>query len=337
MSLPPAAYPPPFNVTRASHAVIAVRDLGRSRVFYADGLGLVVSDATPDTLYLRGVEEAAHHSLVLKRTAGAPVAERIGLRVFSEDDLDRAKVYFDNAGLPARFAELPHQGRTLHATDAVGTPLELCATMATMPRLTVAYDAWKGASPQRIDHVQILVPDVPRACSFYAQLGFRISEYIAPDGSDDLLFVFLQRKGNPHDIVFATGTGPRLHHFAFTVSESARLFLACDMLGCLGFGKRIEHGPGRHGPGHALFVYFRDPDGHRVELFNTHYQVMDQENEPVRWKASYTRERGWGLPAQRKWHFEASRFRDVEPRMPARAPDPYTLEKYLEEQAGSAS
>jgi catechol 2,3-dioxygenase len=335
MSLPQTAFPPPFNVTRASHAVITVADLARSRAFYVDGIGFVVSDETRDAIWLRGVEEAAHHSLVLKQASGPALAERVGLRVYTEDDLDRAKAYFDKAGLPARFVEAPHQGRTLHIADAVGTPLELCATMTTMPRLTVAFDKWKGASPQRIDHIQILAPDVPRACAFYAGIGFRLSEYICPDDSDELLFVFLQRKGNPHDIVFANGTGPRLHHFAFTVSESARLFLACDILGCLGFGRRLEHGPGRHGPGHALFVYFRDPDGHRIELFNTHYQMMDIENEPVRWNASYTRQRGWGLPPQRKWHFEASRFEGVAPRDPAIIPDPYTLEKYLAEQAAS--
>jgi catechol 2,3-dioxygenase len=335
MSLPQTAFPPPFHITRASHAVVTVSDLARSRAFYVDGIGLVVSDETSDAIYLRGVEEAAHHSLVLRRASGAPVAERVGLRVYTEDDLDRAKAHFDAAGLPARFVEMPHQGRTLHVADPVGTPLELCATMETMPRITVAFDKHKGVAPQRIDHFQILVPDVPRACAFYTGIGFRLSEYVCPDNSDELLFVFLQRKGNPHDIVFANGIGPRLHHFAFSVSEAGRLFQACDILGTLGFGKHLEHGPGRHGPGHALFVYFRDPDGHRVELFNTHYQMMDIENTPVRWNASYTRQRGWGLPPQRKWHFEASRFAGVAPRDPARMPDPYTLEKYLAEQAAA--
>jgi 3,4-dihydroxyphenylacetate 2,3-dioxygenase len=331
MSLPPTAYPPPFQVTRASHAVVTVSDLGKSRAFYVDGLGLAVSDETNDALHLRGVEEAAHHSLVLKRASGASLAERVGLRVYTEDDLDRAKAHFEKAGLPAQFVEVPHQGRTLQATDPVGTPLELCATMDAVPRLTVAFDKWKGVAPQRIDHFQLLVPDVPRACAFYTSIGFRVSEYVCADDSDELLFVFLQRKGNPHDIVFANGTGPRLHHFAFSVSEASRLFQACDMLGALGFGKRLEHGPGRHGPGHALFVYFRDPDGHRVELFNTHYQMMDVENAPVRWNASYTRERSWGMPPRRKRHFEASRFAGVAPRDPARIPDPYTLEKFLAE------
>ena len=61
------------------------------------------------------------------------------------------------------------------------------------------------------------------------------------------------------------------------------------------FAANVEFGPGRHGPGHALFVYLRDPDGHRIELFNTHYQVMDIENEPVRWDASVAMQRRWPL------------------------------------------
>ena len=86
----------------------------------------------------------------------------------------------------------------------------------------------------------------------------------------------------------------------------------------MGFAANVEFGPGRHGPGHALFVYLRDPDGHRIELFNTHYQVMDIENEPVRWDVSHSGKRRWQLPARRQWYTEASRFAGVEPREPAR-------------------
>jgi catechol 2,3-dioxygenase len=329
MAIPCSVYPAPFNTTRASHVVLTVRDLAASRAFYCDALGFAVSDADGEALYLRGIEEACHHSLVLKRSAGAPVCERIGLRVYSEDDLDLAKHYFERAGLPADFVEAPHQGRTLQACDAVGTPLEFCASMAVRPRLVVQFREHKGACPQRIDHFQILAPDVQGACAFYCGLGFRLSEFIAPDGTDDLLFVFLQRKGNPHDIVFANGAGPRLHHAAFSVPDAQHIIHACDMAGSFGFGANLEYGPGRHGPGHALFAYFRDPDGHRVEVFNTHYQVMDIENEPVRWDLSSMRQRSWGLPPRRQWYQEASRFRDIEPRAPARPGDPMTLEKFL--------
>ena len=121
--------------------------------------------------------------------------------------------------------------------------------------------------------------------------------------------MFLQRKGNPHDIVFAPGPGPRLHHAAFGIPESYHFFYVCDLAANMGFAANIEYGPGRHGPGHALFVYMRDPDGHRIELFNTHYQVMDIENEPMRWDASQSMKRRWQLPARQQWFAEASPFR----------------------------
>ncbi len=333
MPIPAPVYPAPFNTTRASHVVWSVKDLGRARAFYVDCFGFAVSDEDADTLYLRGIEEACHHSIVLRRAAGGPSAERVGFRVYTEEDLDKARHAFERAGLPAAWAEVPHQGRTLHATDAVGVPLEFCATQPTRPRLVVQFRQHHGACPLRIDHFQILTPEVRKACEFYCALGFRLSEFIAADGTDDLLFVFLQRKGNPHDIVFAGGAGPRLHHAAFAVPDSAHILQACDIAGAHGFGAHLEAGPGRHGPGHALYAYFRDPDGHRFELFNTHYQMMDIENEPVRWDLSMLRQRPWGFPPQRRWYEEASAFAGVPVREPAQKGNPMTLERFLAEQA----
>ena len=88
MSIPQPVYNPPFNITRASHAVLTVNDLAVSRRFYVDLLGFIVSDEDDDILYLRGVAEACHHSLVLKRARDEPQAERVGMRVFSEEDLE---------------------------------------------------------------------------------------------------------------------------------------------------------------------------------------------------------------------------------------------------------
>ncbi len=313
--------------------MLNVRDLAASRSFYVDALGFVVSDEDATTLYLRGVEEACHHSLVLKQTVGEPRAERIGMRTYTEDDLERLKRAFDQAGLPAVWVDLPFQGRTLHLTDVVGSQLEICAHMDVVPRKIVDFVRRRGPTPQRIDHYQLVVTDVQRAAQFYTEtLGFRLSEYVARDGTDDLVFVFLQRKGNPHDIVFGKGDGPRLHHFAYSVPEISHLFYACDSAGAHGFGSRVEHGPGRHGPGHAIYVYFRDPDGHRVELFNTHYQTLDSELEPLRWDASYLRHnRAWGVPARRSWWMEASAFTNSPVEKLENAPEPYTLEQFLEE------
>ena len=52
---------PPFNVVRASHVEFAVRDLAASRAFYVDCLGYLVTEETPEALYLRAIEERNHH------------------------------------------------------------------------------------------------------------------------------------------------------------------------------------------------------------------------------------------------------------------------------------
>ena len=332
MSLPVANLDPPFRVTRSSHVVLTVKDLDASKRFYCEVLGLVLTAEDSDTVYLRGVEEACHHSLV-QRKGSKPAAQRIGMRVLTESDLERAKLYFEAQGCAAAWADVPNQGRTLQATDPVGTPMEFCATMPVMPRMITAFSQQRGGCALRLDHYQILTPDVRKACEFYMAAGFRLSEYIAPKGTLDLRGVFLQRKGNPHDIVFFNGAGPRLHHFAFLAAEVHHLLRACDIAGELGYGSRVERGPGRHGPGHAMFVYFRDPDGHRVELFNTHYQVMDIENEPVAWDPSdHAVSFPWGLPAKEAWFNEATLFEGATLHEPQIKPTPMTLETFLSRQ-----
>jgi catechol 2,3-dioxygenase len=74
----------------------------------------------------------------------------------------------------------------------------------------------------------------------------------------------------------------------------------------------------------------RDPDGHRVELFTTHYQTLDIDDEPIRWDSRDPAfGMPWGLPARRSWHQEASRFAGVEPLGSFAGSGPVALEDYL--------
>lgn len=317
MTLPKPNFRPDFNITRASHAVLHVRDLAKSRAFYVDTLGFVVSGEDAGTLHLRGLEEACFHSLVLRQSPNVACG-RIGFRTLTNDDLEGAFNYFKKAGLPAAWVEVPYQSRTFHATDPVGTLLEFCANMETQPRHILSISRFTGACPLRLDHFQVVTPEVPRAYRFYMDLGFRLSEYITADNSDEPSFAFLQRKGNPHDVVFAHGAGPRLHHAAFTVPESYHLLSLCDRLAEAGFGANVEYGPKRHyGPGYARFVYLRDPDGHRIEFFSTHYQTIDSEDEPIRYTFSQLFGAGWGAPPPESWLTGAMPFEGVAVKEPS--------------------
>src|SRR5258705_13773025 len=68
MPLRDPVFNPPFNIVRASHVELGVSDLARSRAFYVDCLGYIVSDEDKDALYLRAVEERNHHSVVLRKS-----------------------------------------------------------------------------------------------------------------------------------------------------------------------------------------------------------------------------------------------------------------------------
>lgn len=321
---------PPFNVTRASHVVLHVRDLAASKHFYTELIGLVVSDEDEHTVWLRGLEERGHHSLVLRK-GPKPECTRIGMRMHSDDDIKRAFDYFSERGADARLVDVPWQGLTLHVNDSIGVPLEFCATMTPCERMLKRYDRYRGACAQRLDHYQLQASDVRSAWRFYQQLGFRTSEYTLSelDGKEQLWGVWMQRKGNPHDIVFTNGVGPRLHHFAYTLPDSNDMIRACDVAGALGYAPQLERGPGRHGISGALFLYFRDPDGHRIELFNTHYQHIDLE-PAIGWDlADPQRADQWGLPAQNKWFTEATTFANVTPQPPALRVDPPDLERFL--------
>jgi catechol 2,3-dioxygenase len=328
--LPTAPLTPPFVLTRASHVVLGVRDLEKSRDFYRDVIGLVVTEETDTTVYLRGLEEAAHHSLVLQSTPDAPEALQVGFRVRTEGDLEAAERHLAGAGIETQRADVPHQGLTLRFRDAVGAHIELTASMELVNRRMQAYHEFRAGAPQRLDHFQLVTHDVQTAADFWASLGMRLSEYTARDGSEELWGAWMEVKGNTHDLVFTNGRGPRLHHFAYTVPDATALIHAADVAGSLGFGDEIDRGPGRHGISNALFLYLRDPDQHRVELFTTHYQFIDLEDQPIRWDVSDPRRAQlWGLPASARWFFEASEFPDEPVREPLMAATPATLEDYL--------
>ena len=174
-----------------------------------------------------------------------------------------------------------------------------------------------------MDHYQVLVPDVLTAARFYMDLGFRISDYLCVEGSEHVVGTFLHRKDNPWDIVLLTRSGPRFHHGGYVVEAVEDIIRACDVAGNLGFGDRIEHGPGRHGHQHSYYLYVRDPDGHRTELLLPGIQIIDIDDEPMRCVVSpKSNSNLWG-PAPRSWVEEATNFpgRDRPPAGRGRADD----------------
>ena len=312
MPVPAPNLHPELNVVRLSHVELTVRDLAASRAFYADTLGLQVTYEDDETLCLRAMEERGHHCLVLKKN-DVPVANVLGFKVFSEDCLDRGERFFAGKGLPVSWVERQHQGRTLRTSDPFGVPLEFYHRMDRLPPIHQQYRLYRGVRPLRIDHFNCFSTDVDASVAFYNEIGFRVTEYTEDEATQRLWAAWMHRKGGVHDMAFTNGRGPRLHHVAFWVPTPLAIIDLLDLMSTTGYLANIERGPGRHGISNAFFLYVRDPDGHRVEIYCSDYLTVDPDLEPIKWDLKDPqRQTLWGAPAPKSWFEEGTAFAGVE-------------------------
>jgi 3,4-dihydroxyphenylacetate 2,3-dioxygenase len=300
---------PPFDILRSAYVELQVTDLHASEHFYVDLLGLVVSARHDRTLYLRGWEERLHHSIVL-REGPTPAAVRTAFRVRGDADLDALASEFERRGCELRWVTGAHagMGRALRVWDPFGFPLEFFLEMTQFPTQLQRFHEQRGAPILRLDHFNLHSPQVEEGVAFWIDLGFGCSEYISTDGEDERLTgAWLRRKPTVHDVAFTVGRGPRLHHVGVFVAEPTGVLRACDQLAAAGFASAIERGPGRHGVSNAFFVYLRDPDGHRIELYTCDYFTGDPDHVPLRWSVSDPTCRSfYGAYAPDSWYEESS-------------------------------
>ncbi|MEM7129781.1 MAG: 3,4-dihydroxyphenylacetate 2,3-dioxygenase [Chloroflexota bacterium] len=318
MGIPTLNHTPPFNIVRISHLEWGMSDLGYAKEFYVDLLGYILEEETSHALYLRGMEEVNHHSLVLTKSDD-PSVQRIAFKVASEDDLDKAEGYFSERGNETTWVEKYAQGRTLHVNDPFGMPLEFYYEMEHRPLLLQKYTLYSGAKIQRIDHINVFSHDVQSMVGYYvSELGFRPTEITLSDVDDtdsDMWAVWVHRKGGVHDIAFTNGLGPRMHHIGVYVPTATDIIDFCDRLASSQHKYAFERGPGRHGISNAFFLYILDKEGHRVELFASDYMTVDPDHPPRLWGLQDPqRQTLWGTPAPRSWFEEGSLFAGLEPK-----------------------
>jgi catechol 2,3-dioxygenase len=167
---------------------------------------------------------------------------------------------------------------------------------ATQPAETTPFQLGK------IGHVALYVKDIERSLRFYTQiLGFRVSDtyddHMMPGGA-----VFLRCNPDHHGIALFRATednpaGAGLHHLAFEVPTLDDVVRARDHL-------RQHDVPidfdGRRRAGVQIAVEFRDPDGHRLEIYWGIDQIgSDGQARPAeQWKGARSLEAAIANPVQ---------------------------------------
>jgi catechol 2,3-dioxygenase-like lactoylglutathione lyase family enzyme len=166
MALIPVNNNVPFDITRLSHVVLTSRDLEATRDFYETGLGLEVTFQDDAMLCMRASEEGGHHSLMFEKNRSPGTGRRASCRL---SDVYRRR----SETCPWLVWRTRPDGGVLRHDGLVREP-DAALPHACRGRLAIQ------------DHVQIACHHVAGAYQFYSDMGFRLTEYTAKDGTDDM-------------------------------------------------------------------------------------------------------------------------------------------------------
>ncbi|MEK9535853.1 MAG: 3,4-dihydroxyphenylacetate 2,3-dioxygenase [Aquiluna sp.] len=304
----------PPDILRCAYMELVVTDLAASRAFYVDVLGLIVTEEDENAIYLRTFEEFIHHNLVLRKGPVAGVAA-FSYRVRSPQDLDAAVAFYEELGCKIERRKdgfVKGIGDSVRVIDPLGFPYEYFYETTHVERMAWRYELQTPGCLVRLDHFNQVTPDVPRGVGFMESLGFRVTEDIR-DEKGTVYAAWVRRKATVHDTAMTGGDGPRMHHIAFATHEKHNIIAICDKLGALRLSDQIERGPGRHGVSNAFYLYLRDPDGHRVEIYTQDYYTGDPDNPVVSWDVHDNQRRDWwGNAVVPSWYTEASLVLDLD-------------------------
>lgn len=268
----------PVTVSKIGYVGFETPDVGRLVEYYTRTLDFVLVEGDSDQAFLTTTID--HHCVVIERAAGKLGRSFVGFEV--REDLGTAERRLRAKGYPVE--------RRSDIAPATPDVLVLEEPLTRTPIHLYDGQAGRGARgytplrPTKLGHVAAFTPELAPLQSFYQDLlGFRWSDTIGD------FFVFMRCNADHHAANFMASAKYRgMHHVAFETRDLNHLQALLDHLSTR--NTRLEWGPGRHGPGHNIFTYHRDPDGNNVELFTQLDTMTDEANgyfEPRPWHQDF--------------------------------------------------
>jgi catechol-2,3-dioxygenase len=246
--------------------------------YYTELLDFSLVERSADQAFLTTTFD--HHSVVIEKAAIPQARSYVGYQI--KEDLSTALRRLEAAGYPVerRTDIAPSTPDVLIVTEpTVGTPLHLYNAQSGS-----GVDGFTPLRPTKLGHVAAFTSDLNLLQAFYQNLlGFKWSDTVAD------FFVFLRCNTDHHAANFMASTKyTGMHHVAYETRDLDHLQSLLDHLGRN--STRLEWGPGRHGPGHNIFTYHRDPDGNNIELFTQIDHMADESLgyfEPRPWHEDF--------------------------------------------------
>ena len=313
------------DLAHLGHVELLTPEPERSLRFFVEALGMEQEASEGGSVFLRGYGDYQRYSLKLTE-APAPGLGHLALRARSPEALARAVSAVEATGLGLGWSDgdLGH-GPAYRCTDPDGHPLELYYEteryeppehLRPVLRNQAQRYTGRGASVERLDHVNLLTADVA-ACRKFATgaLGYRHYEGIVLDDGTEA-GAWLSLSIAAHELIYvadARHASGRLHHLAFWVPTREEVLRAADVL--IEHRIPIEFAPSKHTISQGFFLYVFEPGGNRIEVTSGGYFVYDPDREPVIWsEAERARGQAWEVKTVESFHYYGTPPLDEEDR-----------------------
>jgi catechol 2,3-dioxygenase-like lactoylglutathione lyase family enzyme len=289
-----------INVKRFGHVTFETPDLDRQIEYFTHIAGLVLAARENGRAHL--ATKVGDLVVQLEKGERARCA-RLAFQAAPDADFDALRLGLEAEGVRCEVRNDPSPGipTMLAFEDPKGTVCEVFATQTPISDNRPV----TGIGPIKLGHLAFVVDDPKKYADFYCRvLGFRVSDWI------DDFFVFLRCGPDHHTVNFVRGKRTQMHHVAFELKDWAHVQAACDFLGLNKIP--LIWGPGRHGPGHNIYTYHRNPDDQIVEMFTELDKMLDESLgcfDPRPWHRDRPQKPKvwslptdlWGLPPSREY------------------------------------
>ena len=278
---------PEIRIRKLSHVGLLAQNPEAQAAFYRDFVGLTET-ARDETgrIYLRCNND--HHQIVLV-PAEENGMDHYALEVKELADLEAAQEQLLRAGIECQTnfsTELGHE-ESIRFRDPLGFNVELVTGLSQL----TAPSGIRTVRPRKFQHITLRAPKFGAGFEFYTKvLGLRVSDWVGDD------FVWMRCSPDHHGLAISRHQKRSLHHIAFEVRDMAELVQQAEHLAQ--HDHVLLYGPGRHGPGNNLFIYFHDVDGNIVEFSADMQQIWDDTKYvPKVWNPNERWSNRWGTPA----------------------------------------
>ncbi|MEO5841655.1 MAG: VOC family protein [Acidimicrobiales bacterium] len=248
-----------MQVQRLGYLVIESTDLDAWRRFGTGVLGMAVGQrSTDDTLHLRMDDQPFRFAVVAGaedrlQYSGWQVANQSALEQLASELADRGVAV---ERVDADVAKQRCVGDLVRVSDPGGAALEIFCSpvMDHDPFVSPVGVSGFVTGALGLGHIVMLTPSFDESLAFYAALGFKESDSMAPEG---MQLKFLHCNPRHHSLALATGPRSMLAHFMVEARSIDDVGYTLDR--CEANGVRVKQGLGRHSNDEMISFYAQAP------------------------------------------------------------------------------